>query len=345
MHCTWSISDQLQSDLRKLIGVRKPSSIWVVCDKNTLKYCLPALGLIKGKDFNLITVAAGEPSKSLESCTKIWHALSRNSADRNALVLCLGGGMICDLGAFAASVYKRGVDYVLIPTTLLAMADACIGGKTGVDFESNKNQLGTFSQPLDVLISSEFLSTLPDEELLSGLAEIAKQMLCGNVQAWDMLRKAEVHRQNWPALIQLSLDFKKQVVEKDPFEKAERKILNAGHTIGHALESFFLASGNPQPHGYCVAAGLVTEARISVELGLLTEIELLQIEEFVYAEFGLLPLKKIDINKVLKYCHQDKKNQYGLIQASLIGPIGQCHINQQISDAQIRSALQYYLGA
>ena len=345
MKNNWHLSDSLVSDLKEILAKRQASSIWVLCDRNTRRFCLPLLKDALPSNTNFLFLPAGESAKTLESCMKIWDALSRKAADRNALVICLGGGMVCDLGAFAASVYKRGIDYLLIPTSLLCMADACLGGKTGIDYLGFKNQLGTFSRPLEILIDTNFLETLPDEELLSGMAEIMKHALCGNQEIWQQLRKSEVHRQNWPILIEAGLRFKQGIVERDPLEKAERKILNAGHTIGHALESFLLASGNPRPHGYCVAAGLVAEGRIAVDFGLLDESELLQIEEFVYAEFGLLPFCKKDIPRILKYCQQDKKNRDHKILASFYGPIGHCTVDHQISEEQIRRALQYYLGA
>jgi len=340
----WHIPSDYLNHLEKLFAANHEADLWLLCDRNTRKHCLPLLQPLLPKSTRILCLPAGEKSKSLESAAIIWKELSKKAADRHALLLCLGGGMICDLGGFAASVYKRGIRFVLLPTSLLAMADACLGGKTGVDFEGFKNQLGTFSNPDEIILIPDFLRTLPEEDLLSGMAEISKHALCGNSAVWNDLRKAEVHRQNWPALIEASLRFKQSIVEEDPLEKGKRKVLNAGHTLGHALESFFLASGNPQPHGYCVAAGLVMEGRIALEKGLLSETELLQVEEFVYAEFGMLPLKKKDIPKVISFCRQDKKNRGGKILASLYGPAGTCSIDQEISEDEIRLALRYYLG-
>jgi 3-dehydroquinate synthase len=330
--------------LKEILEERNPSSVWLLCDRNTKKHCLPLLSDALTASASVISLPPGEGSKTLDSCESIWRLMTRKNADRKALLLCLGGGMIGDLGAFAASVYKRGIDFVLIPTSLLAMADACMGGKAGVDFDAYKNQLGTFSKPSDIIIVPDFLKTLLDVELLSGLAEICKHALCGDAAAWHRLRKSEVHRQDWPMLIQASLEYKARITEEDPQEKSQRKILNAGHTIGHALESYFLAAGNPQPHGHCVAAGLIAEGRLAVEKGLLAESELLQVEEFIYAEFGVLPFGRKDIPKISRNCLQDKKNRDGKVMTSLFGPIGKGHIDQEVTESDIRRALRYYLG-
>ncbi len=330
--------------LKEFLEQRKPSSLFLLCDRNTRRHCLPLLKEALPAKTSIICLPAGEASKSLASCEIIWQEMGRKQADRNALLLCLGGGMIGDLGGFAASVYKRGIDFVLLPSSLLAMADACLGGKTGIDFGHFKNQIGSFAPAQEIILIPEFLKTLPGEELLSGMAEICKHALCGNADAWQLLRKSEVHRQNWPDLIAGSLNFKAAITESDPQEKGARKILNAGHTLGHALESFFLKKGNPQPHGHCVAAGLVMEGRLSVEKGILSEAELLQVEEFIYAEYGILPFGKGDIPSIIKYCRQDKKNQEGRINFSLYGPVGQCKVDQECSEDEIRFALRYYLG-
>jgi len=340
----YSIPENLEAHIRSFLENHHYSSVWVLCDQNTRRHCLPLIKSFLPASSRILSIAAGEESKSLDSCQKIWAALGEKKADRNALLICLGGGMVCDLGAFAASVYKRGIDFVLMPTSLLAMSDACLGGKTGIDLGGFKNQLGTFSLPKDIWVLPDFLKTLPEYELLSGMAEIVKHALCGNADSWNNLRKTDVNRQNWSKLLTESLSFKAGIVAEDPKEKSTRKILNAGHTVGHALESYFLGIGNPQSHGFCVAAGLVVEGRIALEQGLLSESELIQVEEFVYATFGVLPFFKTDIPKIAAFCKQDKKNKNGKILAALFGPIGQCQTDREITEKEIRNALRYYLG-
>jgi len=340
----FTIPENPEAHIRHFFENHHYSSVWVLCDRNTRRYCLPLIKSFLPTSAKIIGIAAGEESKSIESCQKIWEELSQKKSERSALLICLGGGMVCDLGAFAASVYKRGIDFVLVPTSLLAMSDACLGGKTGIDFGGFKNQIGNFSLPTDIWILPEFLKTLPENELLSGMAEIVKHGLCGNAGSWNNLRKADVGRQNWPKLLSESLSFKAGIVAEDPKEKSTRKILNAGHTVGHALESYFLSIGNPQPHGFCVAAGLVVEGRIALEQGLLSEAELIQVEEFVYATFGVLPFFKTDIPKIAAFCKQDKKNKDGKVLAALFGPIGQCQTDREISEKEIRDGLRYYLG-
>lgn len=341
---TWTFTENPVSDLNKLISELAPSGTWLLCDRNTRKYCLPLIRDALPENVHIITVPAGEKSKSLETAADLLKKIGRGGADRHSLLICLGGGMICDLGGFIATLFKRGMRFIFLPTSLLCMADACLGGKNGIDFDGFKNQLGTFSHPEEILLCPGFLKSLPESDLLSGLAEIVKHVLCSNPGMWNELRKSEASQQNWTSLIGGSLVFKQSIVDDDPFEKGKRKILNAGHTIGHALESFFLESGKAQPHGYCVAAGLIIEGRMAVDKGFLTEAELLQAEEFIYTVYGQLPYGLKDIPRIVRFCRQDKKSRKGKILAALFGPIGNCRIDVEISPKEIQSALRYYLG-
>jgi 3-dehydroquinate synthase len=223
------------------------------------------------------------------------------------------------------------------------MVDASIGGKTGIDFLDFKNQIGAFSSPEGVWIFPDFLKTLPESELISGFAEVIKHALIADLKGWQVFRKKELHDQNWPQLISESLKVKAQIVENDPFEKGERQKLNAGHTLGHALESLQMAKGKPIPHGFCVAAGLVMESRISLEKGWLPEKELLEIEELTFTIFGKMEFDKGEIKRILKYTQQDKKNEKGRVKAALIGPIGNCQTGVEITESDMEMALKYYL--
>lgn len=319
-------------------------SVFVLVDSKTKKHCLPKIKPNLPKDFQLITIPQGEAHKTLETCSLVWAQLTKKNADRKALLLNLGGGVVGDLGGFCAATYKRGIDFIQIPTTLLAMVDASLGGKTGVDFQGFKNQIGAFQQPLDVWVDPSFLETLPETELISGFAEVVKHSLIADAQSWQLLRKRELHRQVWKELIPASLNIKQTVVQQDPFEKGIRKTLNAGHTIGHAVETLLLKKGTPFPHGQCVAAGLVMESFIACKKGLLPESELAQIEEFIYAQFEILPIQKSWKTALWKTSLQDKKNENQQIRMALIGPIGNCSIDVSVSQEEVNEAVGYYLG-
>lgn len=339
---------QVNSNFSEVLGPffqrSQHSDIFLLADPTTKRKCLPQLKAHLPEKFHLLTLPAGETHKTLQSCEKVWQFLTRHKADRKALIINLGGGVLGDLGGFAASVYKRGIDVVQIPTTLLAMVDASLGGKTGIDFMGFKNHLGTFRQPLDIWIFPSFLTSLPKEEKLSGFAEIIKHHLISDEAGWNKLRKTDWEYLDWPNLIRHSLETKKNIVMQDPFEKGERKKLNAGHTLGHAIESLFLAQHSPIPHGFAVAAGLVIEGFIAFEKGWLPENQLAEIEEFIFSVFGKLSFRKADFNKILANCRQDKKNQDGRISLSLVGPIGQCQTTVYAQEGEIKRALNYYLG-
>jgi 3-dehydroquinate synthase len=238
------------------------SQVVVLADENTAAHCYPLI--VKNlPSHQLITLKAGEEQKNLTTCTQVWEALTNHRLDRHSLVLIIGGGVIGDLGGFCAATYKRGVDFVLMPTTLLAQADASVGGKLGIDFMGFKNHLGVFCEPVATLISPAFLKTLPERELRSGFAEVIKHCLIADRPMWDDLRKKDLHQQDWETLLAHSVDFKRGVVATDPKEKGLRKILNFGHTAGHAVESYFLESGNRIFHGEAIAVGMIAEAHIA----------------------------------------------------------------------------------
>jgi 3-dehydroquinate synthase len=344
MNTTFEMTNDLEGSLIEFFRDNSFSKVFVLADKNTKKFCWPFIFNAFPPGTELLVISPGESQKTLITCEKVWGWLTKNNADRKALLVNLGGGVIGDLGGFCASVYKRGIPFIQIPTTLLAMVDSGIGGKTGIDFQQFKNQIGTFSNPLKVFVFPDFIKTIPQMELLSGFAEIIKHALISDLSSWNLLRKKELQDQPWMELIPSSLKVKQKIVNEDPFEKGERQKLNAGHTLGHALESYFLSIGNPIPHGYCVTAGLVMESRISVEKGLLSEQELVQIEELIFALYGQIIIDSKAIKKVIKNCFQDKKNTSGKVNLSLIGPIGNCNWGIQIMEEDLKLGLNYYLG-
>lgn len=341
---TFELVADWSQTLPGFIDQQKPSHLFVLVDAHTRRHCLPRLLPFLPKPVSVIAISPGEEHKTLETCSLVWSELSRKKADRKAVLLNLGGGVIGDLGGFCAATYKRGIRFVQIPTTLLAMADACLGGKTGVDFLGFKNQVGVFREPDAVWVDPVFLHTLPGPELLSGFAEVVKHALIADAPLWHPLRRTELASQDWPKLIGTSLLTKQRVVREDPEERGLRQILNAGHSLGHALESLFLEAGTPQPHGFCVAAGLLMESHIATGKGRMSETDLAQIEEFVFAQFGALPLAKDHDLLIWKLLLQDKKNGNGTVRMALIGPVGQCTPAIPVSRSEVIKALQYYRG-
>ena len=235
-------------ELNSLIQNEDYSSIFILVDENSLEYCYPKfIPLLEtDKRIEIIEIESGEINKNLNTCSGVWNALTELNADRNSLLITLGGGVITDLGGFVAATYKRGIDFVNIPTTLLSMVDASVGGKTGVDLGVLKNQIGLFVNPQIVIIDEDFLATLNDRESRSGVAEIIKYGLTYDTNLIDYLKTFEKSTIN--KIIHRSIEIKNEIVLKDPKEKGIRKVLNFGHTLGHAIESYFL--DNNKMHGY-----------------------------------------------------------------------------------------------
>lgn len=330
--------------LINLIEAGNYSMISVLCDRNTERDCWPLLQKmlnptsIKTK---LITVPAGEQHKQLDSAQMIWKGLSEIGADRYSLLINLGGGMITDLGGFSASLYKRGIDFIHLPTSLLAMVDAAIGGKTGVDLDGLKNQIGLFKQPTATLIFPAFLRTLAKAELKSGMAEWLKQALIADAELWrqspdalDQIIDAE--------LIMRAASIKEQIVSRDPEEKGERKLLNFGHSIGHALETFFLNHNRQVPHGFAIAAGMICESYLSYRSELLPKEAFMEISRLLKNHFPHLIFEEKDHDEILNYLKQDKKNRDGKLLFVLLRQIGKASYDHEIKTELVLDALKYY---
>jgi 3-dehydroquinate synthase len=327
------------------------SKIVVLTDANTKKFCYPLLKDLLPKH-HLITVKSGETNKNLASCEQIWAEMTKNELDRHAVMLNLGGGVIGDMGGFCAATYKRGIDFVQIPTTLLSQVDASVGGKLGIDFQGFKNHLGVFQIPNSVLIDAVFLKTLSYRELRSGFAEIIKHCLIADGEKWHEIRQKDLAEQNLEDLIAHSVAIKKKIVENDPTEKGIRKILNFGHTLGHAIETYFLE--NPQKrllHGEAIAAGMICEAFIAFQKKLIDAKTLSQVEEFIFSVYGKVDLQMTDspkggtsIQHIIKLTQHDKKNKGKEIRFSLIDGIGSCAYDVVVSKTEMRKALEYYIG-
>ncbi|MGR3811046.1 3-dehydroquinate synthase [Jiulongibacter sp. NS-SX5] len=321
------------------------SKITVVVDENTGKHCYP-----KVKEYlpehRLIEIKSGEEEKNLVTCQKIWQVMTDEELDRHSLMIDLGGGVIGDMGGFCAATYKRGIDFIQIPTTLLAQVDASVGGKLGIDFNGFKNHIGVFQLPKTVLIDADFLTTLPFEELRSGFAEVAKHCLIQDGDKWDEIRRKDFEDQDFKDLIAHSVEIKKQVVANDPTEKGLRKILNFGHTLGHAIETYFLESPDKERilHGEAIAAGMICEASISLERGLIDESLYLEIEEFLFSVYGKVEFTEKDLQPILDHTLQDKKNKGGQVRFSLLDGKGSCGFDIVCSEEEMRRALTEYIG-
>jgi 3-dehydroquinate synthase len=308
-------------------------------DEHTFRHCFPFIEPELPVHQNLI-VPAGEQHKNLETCLLVWQKLTEYEFDRYSLLLILGGGVLGDLGGFCASTYKRGIDFVIMPTTLLAQVDASVGGKLGIDFQHYKNHLGLFREPTGTLIAFDFLKTLPLRELRSGFAEIIKHSLISDRAMWDKLRSRPLEDQPWEELIYHSVAFKYSIVSQDPKETGLRKILNFGHTMGHALESYFLSQGNRIFHGEAIAAGMVSEAFIAQRKNLIEQDELDQISRYLIQIFG--KIKAPVHNHIMPFIANDKKNKEDKINMSLPERIGNAVWDVEVSEHEIIASLEYY---
>ena len=293
-------------------------------------------------DAPLITIPAGELHKNLDSCRLIWSALVNLEADRNTLVLNLGGGMVGDIGGFAAACYQRGISFAHIPTTVLSMTDASIGGKLGIDFEELKNYIGLIRQPSFVWIDPVFIKTLPRIEKISGLAEIVKHAIISNPVLFAMLEKiTSVDQMEWSDIFEESIHVKLRIVEADPEEKGVRKTLNFGHTIGHALESYLLNSPHPLTHGQAITIGMLVEAKMSNAIGLLPDKDYDATYDLIIRLLepirGTLPT--FDDLKTL--IGKDKKKSQGSIGYSLPGSIGSCKWDVKVEEQVSRECFQW----
>lgn len=315
------------------------TSVAVLTDETTRFHCYER---VKSQlpTHRLIVIPTGERHKNLDTCSSVWKQMTEAGLDRHSLLVVIGGGVAGDLGGFCASVFKRGIDFLLVPTTLLSMSDSSIGGKTGIDFGPLKNHLGAFAMPKATWIATAFLETLPRSELRSGFAEIIKHAILSDSNLWNALRKKTLEKQDWPRLIKHSTTFKTMVVKKDPKESGLRKILNFGHTVGHALEGYALESEKPLPHGEAVAAGMVMESYIAWKKNLLKESEFGEIKEFILEVFGKVPVPGDE--SWMEAIRQDKKNKGKEVLMALPRGIGKAVFDIPVSAAEIRAAAANY---
>jgi 3-dehydroquinate synthase len=289
----------------------------------------------------IIQLPAGEDNKVLEICAHIWNALSEYEINRNDLIINIGGGVITDMGGFIAGTYKRGLNFINIPTTLLSQVDASMGGKTGIDLGAHKNQIGLFNDPEYVFIDPHLLSTLAQPEKLSGFAEMLKHGLISSRKHWDDLKRISLDSlpTNFDELILQSVSIKKEIVLKDPMEANLRKLLNFGHTVGHAIEGFYLSLNTPIPHGFAIAWGMLAEAHLSLQKNLLSQVEFDEINTFIRGVYAPLHINQEHFAMLLQLMKNDKKNRDGNINFTLLKRIGEGLIDCGVTDNELNEAL------
>jgi 3-dehydroquinate synthase len=325
---------------------RSYSKVFVLVDENTEKFCLPALTKYLF-DIKLIRIQSGEQHKNISTAQFIWDELQKQHADKNSVLINLGGGVVGDIGGFCAATFKRGMDFINVPTTLLAMVDSSIGGKTGIDYNGVKNAIGVITQPKAIYINPDLLNSLPKDEFLNGFAEMIKHGLILDKSYWEKVVKTGFDDSaKISGLINGSIKLKLDVVKKDPHEISYRKVLNFGHTIGHAIESYSMQRDKkPLKHGEAVAIGMICEAYLSKVMLDLSNKELRQIGEFISQYFPKYSLRTILSPELISIMRQDKKNENeDSINFTLLRKIGKGSINHVCSESQIAAALNYYDG-
>jgi len=333
------------TSLNEYIDQIKPSKIFILVDENTHDHCLPILlpNLETDAPFEVIEIEAGEENKNIETATQLWEIFSEMEADRKSLLINLGGGVITDMGGFVASTYKRGFRFINIPTTLLSMCDASIGGKTGIDHQYLKNIIGTFALPEGIFFYPKFLETLKFEELRSGFAEMLKHGLIADAQHWnDLISIEKIVPQQIEPFIKRSMEIKNDVVSQDFKEENVRKTLNFGHTIGHAVESLFLKKGNLIPHGEAVALGMICETHLAFLCGLIDVDVSSVIISKIKRLFPYIDISEFKNAQIMDLMFNDKKNLDGNINFSLINGIGSCLFDQKSNADHIILTLNFY---
>lgn len=343
------ISQDIEHDLAQAIAETEHDRVFVLTDDITQECCQPKVAALLTKhNATIITIRHDDTNKTLATLADVWTALQRGGATRHSLLVNLGGGMVTDLGGFAAATFKRGINFINIPTTLLAMVDAAVGGKTGINFGGLKNEVGAFANARYVIVNTCFLDTLDTANLCSGYAEMLKHSLISNTQMWaehvnfDILQPdlAELQR-----MVAASIAVKEHIVADDPHEHGIRKALNFGHTIGHALEEFSMQQSTPPPgallHGYAVAFGLIGELYISARKAGFPTARLHQTARFIRENYGAVAFTCDDYPTLLNLMRHDKKNTSDTINFTLLHDIGDIRINQTATDEEIREALDF----
>lgn len=339
------ISTNLESEIAEALAECEHDKIFVLTDETTLVKCWPVVkNYFSLKDAKVITIGATDMHKDLDTMVHVWKSLGEGGASRHSCLINLGGGMVTDLGGFAAATFKRGINFINIPTTLLSMVDASVGGKTGINFGGLKNEIGVFCDSKFVILSTQFLPTLDAENICSGYAEMLKHGLISDERMWAELVSFDLAQPDLKQLQRMvgeSVAVKERIVAQDPHEHDIRKALNLGHTFGHAFESWALKR-KPVLHGYAVAYGLIPELWLSVvKTGFPTE-KMRQTVNFIKENYGSLPITCDDYDELIELMRHDKKNQDGIINFTLLGGIGDIRINQSATIDEIKEAFDFF---
>lgn len=341
------ICTDLRQELQDFLSALVYNKLFILTDTNTLEKCYPAIQDIPAiRKATLITISAGDTHKNIEQLSHIWMCLSNEGASRDSILLNLGGGMITDMGGFAGATFKRGIRTINVPTTLMASVDAAVGGKTGINFNGLKNEIGSFYPPLCVFIDSNFLHTLDRDNLLSGYAEMIKHGLISSmdtyisVMLFDM--DTPIDYAFFNQMVARSVAVKERIVAEDPNEKGIRKALNFGHTIGHAFESLSFRKDRPILHGHAVAAGIICELYLSYKMCGFPMDKLSQIVHYIKTYYPAFIYDCKDYDILYEYITHDKKNEGGIINFTLLAKIGDVRINQSVSKEKILESLDFY---
>jgi len=340
------LSQEIEIKLSEIIDAYTSGKIFLATEDTVKKLCQPHIqNLIEREGIKEILIPSGEQNKKIESVGIIWEFLSKNGADRKSVLINLGGGMLTDLAGFAATTFKRGIDFINIPTTLLSQVDASVGGKTGINFNGLKNEVGTFCEPNAVLINVDFLKTLDSKNFVSGFAEMIKHGLIKSPDHLAELEKFDLENIQYEKLEEIighSVDIKKYFVENDPIEKGIRKALNFGHTVGHAFESLAMEQNRAVLHGYAVAFGMIAELYLSVKKTGFPEDEFRKLVKWIKRIYGKFEIRTEDFDRLYELMTHDKKNENGRINFTLISQVGDFCINQDCSKTEILEVLNYF---
>ena len=338
-------TNNIERDLSSYLKELNYNGLFVLCDENTEKYCFPKIQSIPEiQTAKKIVIPAGDENKKIENLCKVWEFLSQNGANRKSLLINLGGGMLTDLGGFAAATFKRGIRFINISTTLLGAVDAAVGGKTGINFNGLKNEIGVFAPAIAVFIDAGFFTSLDRENLLSGYAEMLKHALLASSQDLNKILSFDLDNVDYEKLNNLlfeSVLVKEKIVEQDPTEQGIRKALNLGHTAGHAFESLSYELNDPIPHGYAVAWGVVCELYLSFIKLNFDKTDLIKTAQFVKENYGAFPFNCKQYSRIYELMLHDKKNETPDINFTLLKAVGKIEINQTANKNEIEEALDF----